>query len=115
MAFQRIPFKLKINLKHRTNIWGNPNIERKITKKKWENIFLNTSVYKKIGYFARKRLKKSKKVKKIYLKWLFKNKLQEKQKFKYFYGNLLNYRLKGFHLLAKKKISIEFLVILYDY
>lgn len=107
MAFQKIPFKFKLNFKHRTNIWANPNIQKKLTKQKWKNIFLNSSVYRKIGYFALKKLKKSKRVKKITLKWLFKNKLQEKQKFRYFYGNLLNYRLKKFHVLAKKKSKYQ--------
>ena len=69
MTFQKIPFKFKINLKHKTNIWNNPNLKFKLTKKKWRNISLNNLVYKKLGYFYKKKV--TKKVKRLTLKRLF--------------------------------------------
>ena len=108
MSYQRsIPYKFSLNLKYKTNIWGHLRLEKKLTKVKWQKTYLKTKISQK--YL-------SKKPKKIYLKRIFKYKLEEKQKLRYFYGNISFKKLKMFHNISKKKtnnnLSLNFIKLL---
>lgn len=107
MSYQRtIAYKFKLYSKYKTNIWGHLKLKRKLKKVKWEKTYLKTKISQK--YL-------SKKPKKVYLKRIFKYKLEEKQKLRYFYGNISFKKLKMFKNISKKKsnnLSLNFIKLL---
>lgn len=106
MTTQKIKSKFQIYYKTKTNIWGHTKLKLKLKKRKWQNLFIYSKLFpkprKKRGKFF-KTPKFIKKKRRYTLKSLFKYKLQEKQKFKYYYGNLLNRSLKKMSNDTKNK------------
>ena len=103
MKFQKLKSKFKIIYKYKANIWGAVDLKTKLKKNKWRFLnFLDNSVYSKKTKYLKFKNKDIKKKKNLNLKRFFKSKLQEKQKFKYFYGNISNYKL---NFLYKKSIK----------
>ena len=108
MKFQKLKSKFKIIYKYKANIWGIVNLKTKLKNNKWKFHFLDSSLYlKKTKNLKFKKNKKKKNLKNLNLKRFFKFKLQEKQKFKYFYGNISNHKLNFFYKKSIKKNKLK--------
>ena len=119
MKFKKRLNKFKIISNFRTNIWGITKVYKQ-KKLKWKRAFLQTNL--KLNPIFSKRFNIKYNVSKIFKQksFFFKNnykyKLQEKQKFKYFYGDLSLKLLKKINKKTKKinsyKKYINFIKIL---
>jgi ribosomal protein S4 len=97
MSKQKIISKYKTSYKYRCNLFGDSKVYTKLKKKKWKRIFLVTRL---IFRYARKKIN-IKKQNAISKKKFFKVQLLEKQKFKSFYGFMLDKKFKQIYAKSK--------------